>query len=93
MKPREIEIEETIQEVLVGRNLYPFSIFYTFLGDSDNFSGTLGISFYTRIDLEELLDILDYKSLCDKNGFIILEDSNTVIITRGESIMQLWSKL
>lgn len=89
MKPKEIEVQEWIQERLIIREIYPLTVFYTYLGSP---GGTLGISLYSRFDLEELLEILEYKSLCDKGGFLIIPETNTLIVT-GQSILYVGERL
>lgn len=87
--PKEIQVQKWIQEKLTLRNIYPLTVFFTYSGRKGS---TLGLSFYSFLDLEEVLDLLDYKSLCDKNGFIINRDYNSLIIF-GQGILQLPEKL
>lgn len=87
--PREIEFQEWIKQKLYLLELYPFNIFFTF---GRRNTSILGITFIAGFDLRELLDIVDYYSLCDKSGFIILYDSNTLICS-GNALLLLIDKL
>lgn len=86
--PEELEIQRWIQEKLTEKDLYPFNIFFT----KKPGPATLGITFYTEIDLEDMLEILEYKSICDKSDYLIFPESNT-LITIGEGILWLEEKL
>lgn len=92
--PQEFEIQEGVEKLLEKRELFPFMVFYTSKRDSDTLdTGVLGVSFYLQEDLEELLTIIDYKSICDKSGYVVIPEYNTLIITSGSGIIDLWSKL
>ena len=87
--PKEIEVQEWIQSLLVKREIYPFTVFYTYIGGS---GGTLGLSFYSRFDLDELLEMLEYRSLCDKSGFRVIPETNTLIVT-SQAIIYVGERL
>lgn len=87
--PKEIEVQEWIQSRLIQRDIYPLTVFYTYLGGS---GGTLGLSFYTKFDLEEVLEVLEYSCLCDKTGFLVIPQTNTLIVT-GQAILHIGEKL
>ena len=77
--PREIEIERYVSDVLSETyDISPFSVIYT---ECKGIS-ILSITLFGREDLKELLDLLGYKRLCDKTGFSIFNDKNTVILTQ-----------
>lgn len=73
----EKEVQEKAMDLLDSANLLPFSVVYTY---ALNDSGVLAITFYLEKDLEELLDILDYKSLCDKSDFVLIKSTGTVLL-------------
>lgn len=78
-QPREIEIQESILRGLEKLKIYPFSVFFTDaleLRDS-----TLSITLYVKEDLDELLEILNYKNQCDKSGYKIFEETNTICLS------------
>lgn len=77
MIPREIEIQNYILDSLSEiYNISPFSVIYT------EYSGSIRISitFFGSDDLQEFLDLLGYRKLCDKSGFSIFYDKITVIL-------------
>lgn len=77
--PREISIQEEIIRNLEEKELYPFSVICTFAippGD-----GIVAITFYTSQDLNGFLEYIDYQSQCDKSGYIILQENNTIILS------------
>ena len=90
MIPREIEIQESIINKLQNREIYPFSVLFSF--ESPDKGGMLSITFYIQADLEELLRILNYKSQCDKSGWIIINKTNTIIFT-GLALLHLYTHL
>lgn len=78
-QPREIEIQESILRGLEKLEIYPFSVFFTDaleLNDS-----ILSITFYIQEDLDELLKILNYKNQCDKSGYNVFKDTNTICLS------------
>lgn len=91
MIPRQIELQESITSALVSRNICPLNVFYTNISSPGEMNGTLGLTFFTWLDLEEVLDLIDYNSLCDKSGVLVFKDTNSLILTSGDSILNLWS--
>lgn len=78
MKPNEIEIQDSIiKKLSEDYNISPFSVICTFQTEH---AGLLSMTFYINTDLKELLDILDYDNQCDKSGYLILNESNTLIL-------------
>lgn len=77
MAAREIEIQESVRKRLSDYDISPFSVIFTFQTEHD---GLLAITFYINQDLQEILRILDYKNQCDKSGFLVLEEHNTLIL-------------
>ena len=86
--PREIEIQDEIEKRLSNYDINPYSIICSFAIDS----GIVSITFYLSSDLKEFLDILDYKNQCDKSGYLILEDNNTIILS-GLGLINLYTLL
>ncbi len=84
---REVEIQENVIKFLVGHNIFPFSVIYT-----ECFKGLLSLTFYINIDTKELLDCLEYNRICDRSGFIILEEYNTILMT-GFALFNFYSKV
>jgi hypothetical protein len=87
---KEIEIQEQIIEKLGERDLYPFSVVFSF--ESPDGGGILSITFHFEQDLTKLLDILKYKSQCDKSGWLIMDKNNTIILT-GLALLNLYTNL
>lgn len=87
-KPREIELQDAITEFLTEHNIFPFSVTVSYSIDS----GVLGITFYFIQDLKDFLKIMGYEYLCDKSGYTILENTNTVLIS-GLPLVKLYTEL
>lgn len=82
------DIENYIQKKLEALGICYFSVISTnAFGDS-----LVAITLYTYLELDELLDKIDYKYLCDKSGFLIIRETNTVIFTKS-GLVQLVDKL
>lgn len=80
-----MEIEEKTVKFLENHDIYPFSVFFTdVIG-----SGALSITFYIEEDLNEFLNILDYKNLCDTSGYDIFPEDRTVVLT-GQGLMKYY---
>jgi len=94
MIPYELQIQEEIINKLQNREIYPYSVLFSFapFDKKDNSGGTLSLTFYLKEDLDNLLDILNYKSQCDKSGWTIIEKNNTVIFT-GLALLHLYTNL
>lgn len=75
--PREEQIQEDIVEKLDKYDIHPFSVICSFIING----GVVSITFYIRQELNEVLNLLGYKSLCDKSGYLILEENNTLILS------------
>lgn len=74
--PRELEIERYISETLSEiYDISPFSVIYT----EGTGSIKISITLFGQDDLQEFLDLIGYKKLCDKTGFSIFYDKLTVI--------------
>lgn len=87
---QEEEIQENIIKKLEERDISPFTVIFSYeAGDS---GGMLSITFYLREELEELLEILKYRSQCDKTGWMIIEKTNTIIFT-GIALLHIYTTL
>lgn len=78
-EPREISIQKEVMKYLEKLELFPFSVICSFAippGD-----GILSITFYTKNDFNEFLNYIDYENQCDSRGYLILGDSNTIILS------------
>lgn len=78
-----LSIEEKTQEEAIRKlssyELYPFSVIFTYSGGIPD--GLLSITFFSHQDIDRLLEILDYKNQCDKSGYYIIEEYNTIILS------------
>lgn len=84
---REEEIQKNVTEYLTGHNIFPFSVIYT-----ECFGGILSITFWINTDIDEFLSYIDYKCLCDKTGYIILRETNTILIYNF-ALLNFYSKV
>lgn len=75
-----IGTEKRVQEVVIDKlesyEIYPFSVTYT-----SESNGIMSMTFFIRDDLEEVLEMLGYKRKCDKSGYEIIPETNTLILT------------
>lgn len=86
-----IGIEKKIAKCLMDRwNLLPYSITYT---SAINNTGLLGITFFLDPDFNDFLNIvLEFKAQCDKSGYIVIKENNTIIL-QGIALNNLFNKL
>ena len=86
---REVEIQEQIIEYLGSIDISPFSVIFTYcLNDG----GMLSITFWINSDIDEFLNHIEYKSICDKSGYLILRENNTIMIS-GFALIDFYSKV
>lgn len=87
-------IEERTQEDAISKlssyELYPFSVVFTYSGGVSD--GLLSITFFSPQDITRLLDILNYKSQCDKSGYFIVEEYNTIILS-GIALLNFYTQV
>lgn len=85
---QEEEIQNKVMEFLKGLEIPPFSVIFTHvLG-----KGILSITFWYSFEIKEFLDKIDYRSLCDKTGFQVLWETNTVLIS-DLALLRLFTKI
>ena len=74
------EVETCVRDFLDRYEIYPYSIIYTkVIGRSS--SGLLAITTFLSSDIDEILDLLGYRTACDKSGYIIYRSTNTILLT------------
>ncbi len=78
-QPIEIKTQEEAISKLSSYEIYPFSVVFTYSGGIPD--GLLSITFFLDSDIDRLLDILDYKNQCDKTGYFIVKEYNTIILS------------
>lgn len=87
--PNEIQVQKKILEFLQDHDISPFNIVFTY---SENTGGLLSITFYIPSDIDELLELLDYKTICDKSGYEVFPKTNTLIL-RDLALVNLYTIL
>lgn len=88
-----IKLQSDIRARLENKGIYPYSVIYTSEGlGGNNRGGLLSITLYNIEDYNKLLEISGYKSICDRSGFLLLEDTLTIIIS-GMSLLSFSSTL
>ena len=70
-------IEKEIEEWLVSKNIYPFSILYS---KNPQF---LKISFYIDQDIKDLLNEIEYEFICDTSGVQIFKETKTILFNNS----------
>ena len=88
-KCREIEIQKEIESLLLESDISPFSVTFTYLSGNGSL---LAMTFYLPQDLDEILDLIDYQYESDKSDFIVLRDTNTLILV-GIGLSKFLDKL
>lgn len=83
-----IEIQEKIISYLGVLGISPFSVTFTYCFEN---GGTLALTFWLDSEIREFLDKIEYRSICDKSGYLILESNNTIII-RGYALIDIYSR-
>lgn len=86
--PREIELQEAIIDFLQKHDISPFSVTLSYIINN----GILSASFYFKKDLDEFLDLIDYKVQVDKSGYTIIPETNTILLT-GVALIKLYVML
>lgn len=86
----EKEFQEKVIEKLLEHNISPFSVIFTYSGGDED--GILSITFYISEELDEVLDLLDYKTQCDKSGYAIMRESNTLLLS-GVALINLYTRI
>lgn len=87
---QEEKIQEEVIQKLQSYDISPFSVLFSYeAGDS---GGMLSITFYLEAELYEILDRLNYKNQCDKSGWIIRKENNTIILS-GLALLHLYTNL
>lgn len=85
----EVKTQEEAICKLSSYEIYPFSVIFTYSGGIPD--GLLSITFFLPTDIDKLLDILDYKSQCDKSGYFIIREYNTLILS-GIALINFYTK-
>lgn len=85
----EVKTQEEAIRKLSSYEIYPFSVIFTYSGGISD--GLLSMTFFLPTDIDKLLDILDYKSQCDKSGYIIIREYNTMILS-GIALINFYTK-
>lgn len=65
------EFQDAVVDFLGKYDIYPYSVTYTSEYSRSNDGCIIGITTFIVEDLDMILDLLDYKSLCDKSGFFL----------------------
>ena len=87
---RELEIQDHVTNKLVEREIFPYSVIFSYLEGKSR--GVLSITTFFPHQLQAILDLLDYKYECDKSGYFIFEDTNTLLLS-GSAFSKLLDRL
>jgi hypothetical protein len=84
------DFQEAVIKYLEKYDIYPFSVTYTSDYNRSSDGCILGITTYIVDDIDTILELLDYKSLCDKSGFTVFRENCTIIL-QGMPLVHLYS--
>lgn len=87
---REIEIQDLVTNKLVEREIFPYSVIFSYLGGESK--GLLSITTFFPQQTQEILKMVDYEYECDKSGYFIFEETNTLLFS-GSALLKLFEKL
>lgn len=68
------QIEEIVQEWLVSKGIYPFSVLYS------KYPQFLKLSFFLDLDIDELLKKIGYQWWSDVSGVQIFKETRTILM-------------
>ena len=68
-------IEKIVETWMISKNIFQFSILYS---KDHQF---IKIYVYIRDDIKELLDLTNYKNMCDNSGVLVFNETNTILFT------------
>ena len=68
-------IEKIVETWMISKNIFPFSILYS---KDPHF---LKISVFLKNDIQELLDLTNYKNMCDNSGVLVFNETNTLLFS------------
>lgn len=88
-EPIEIKIQEEAISKLSSYEIYPFLVIFTYSGGISD--GLLSMTFFLESDIDKLLNVLDYKNQCDKTGYFIVREYNTIILS-GIALINFYTK-
>ena len=87
---REQEIQDLVTNKLVEREIFPYSVIFSYLGGESK--GVLSITLFFPQQVKRILEIMDYEYECDKSGYFIFEDHNTLLFS-GSALLKLLDRL
>ena len=83
-----IKLQDSIRNKLEEFDIFPFSVITTLVTGQ----GLCSITLMNKFQLKDFLKLLDYDIQCDKSGYLIIEDTNTIILS-GIALVRLYSML
>lgn len=83
-----IGVQEKIICLLGTFGISPFSVIFTYGLDN---GGLLAMTFWLSSEVNEFLEKVEYRSICDKSGYLILESNNTIILS-GYALIDIYSR-
>lgn len=86
-----LRLQTIVKNWLESKDIIAFSVYIT-LEVPQNNQGLCSISFYNSDQLHEFLDLIDYSVQCNKKDYIILEETDTVLLT-GLALVRLYNSL
>lgn len=74
-KPREIEIQDKITKFLEDNEVWASTVVFTF----EAAGGLLSITVYSECDYEDLLELIGYRTSCDKGGYTLCSGKTVLL--------------
>lgn len=77
--PNELRIQKKVENYLDSNGISPYSVI--FVSSRSNSIPILKLTFWLKSEINEFKKIIDYKSLCDKSGYMEFQNNNTIILS------------
>ena len=74
------QIEELLRKWLDDNDICYYSLVFT-----ECYGGVISITFFSSYDISLYLDLIKYKSKFNKSNFIIIQETTTVLVVKGEA--------
>ncbi len=77
--PDELCIQKKVENYLDSKDISPQSVI--FVSGRTGSIPILKITFWLDFDIDSFKKIIDFRSMCDKSGYMEFKDNNTIILS------------